>query len=157
MAIVAMYIKFMGMPSKPTTGYLLWRVSMKWRASVDRALAPLGLTHAQYSLLAPLYGMSTAGREPSQRELAEFTGLEPIYVSKLARALERAGLIDRAEHPEDTRAVRLTLTGRGREVVREAITTVHELHAELTGPIGGPDSTGNRELQETLRLLLGET
>ena len=83
----------------PTPGFLVWRLSMKWRAAVDRAVAPLGLTHAQYSVLASLYGMNRRGVFPSQRQLAEHTGLEPIYVSKLARTLERAGLLERPESP----------------------------------------------------------
>ena len=58
------------MSTEPTPGYLVWRLSMKWRVAVDRALAPLGLTHAQYVLLASLYGMERAGRRPTQRDLA---------------------------------------------------------------------------------------
>jgi hypothetical protein len=52
-------------PEDVTTGYLLWRVATKWRAAVDRAVAPLGLTHAQYSLLASLYGLSRSGTAPA--------------------------------------------------------------------------------------------
>ena len=63
---------------------------MRWRSAIDRAITPLGLTNAQYSVLAPLLGMERSGRRPSQRQLADFTGLEPLYVSKLARALEQA-------------------------------------------------------------------
>jgi transcriptional regulator with XRE-family HTH domain len=44
---------------------------MKWRVAVDRAVGPLGLTHAQYSLLASLYGMTRDGQQPSQRQLAD--------------------------------------------------------------------------------------
>src|SRR5882672_7682555 len=91
----------------PTIGSLVWRLSMKWRAVLDRAVAPLGLTHAQYSLLASLYGLTRSGARPSQRELADFSGLEPMYVSKLARTLERAGLVERSENPSDPRAVEL--------------------------------------------------
>ncbi|MGW1717304.1 MarR family winged helix-turn-helix transcriptional regulator, partial [Streptomyces sp. NPDC002156] len=87
-----------------TPGYLVWRLSTKWRVAVDRAVAPLGLTHAQYSLVASLYGMRRAGLRPSQRRLADHTGLEPLYVSKLARALETAGLLERARDPQDPRA-----------------------------------------------------
>ncbi|MGO4757271.1 MarR family transcriptional regulator, partial [Streptomyces sp. 2MCAF27] len=29
-----------------TAGFLVWRLSMKWRVAVDRAVVPLGLTHA---------------------------------------------------------------------------------------------------------------
>jgi DNA-binding MarR family transcriptional regulator len=138
-----------------TTGYLLWRVTTKWRAAVDRAVSPLGLTHAQYSLLASLYGLSRTGAQPSQRELADFAGLEPIYVSKLARALEQAALLERTEHPADPRAVQLRLTERGTETVLRAIAVVHALQEELSAPIGGTRSRRNRELVETLRTLLG--
>lgn len=82
-----------------TPGFLVWRLSMKWRVAVDRAVAPLGLTHAQYALVASLYGMHRAGQRPSQRQLADHTGLEALYVSKLARALETAGLLERARDP----------------------------------------------------------
>ena len=138
----------------PTTGSLLWRVTTKWRAAVDRAVAPLGLTHAQYSLLASLYGLSRGGVLPSQRELADFTGLEPIYVSKLARAVEQSGLVTRAEHPADPRAVQLRLTDKGLTAIRAAIDVVARLHEELTAPIGGTASKRNQDLVETLSLLL---
>jgi DNA-binding MarR family transcriptional regulator len=109
---------------------------MRWRVAVDRALAPLGLTHAQYVLLASLYGLDRAGQQPSQRELADQTGLEALYVSKLARALDADGLIERTRDPADTRTVRLTLTGHGREVVRPAITKVGKLLDQLLAPLG---------------------
>lgn len=137
-----------------TTGYLLWRLTMKWRAAVDRALAHLDLTHAQYSVLASLYGLSRSGARPSQRELADHTGLEPIYVSKLARALERNGLIERIEHPDDPRAVQLSLTRRGTQVVTRAIPVVRNLQDEMTAPIGGTSSRRHQELVRTLRTLL---
>jgi MarR family transcriptional regulator, organic hydroperoxide resistance regulator len=138
-----------------STGYLVWRLAMKWRAAVDRAVAPLGLTHARYSLLASLYGMSRTGARPSQRELADWTGLDPIYVSKLARALEDEGLLARTEHPGDTRAVALEITEQGTETVLRAITIVHNQLDELTSPIGGLKSDQNHELVLILRNLLG--
>src|SRR5437879_6567905 len=122
-----------------TAGALLWRLSMKWRAAVDRAVAPLGLTHAQYVLLASLYGLALSGSRPSQRELADSAGLEPVYVSRLARALETSGMIERTEDPLDPRAVELALTQHGIDAVVPAIAAVRELHKVLLAPIGGPD------------------
>ena len=138
----------------PTVGYLLWRLTTKLRAAVDRLLAPLGLTHAQYTLLASLYGFSQTGAQPSQRELADWTGLEPIFVSKLARALDQAGLIERTEHPADPRAVQLGLTDHGTDVARRAIAIVHGLQEEFTAPIGGTQSQRSRDLVGTLQTLL---
>jgi DNA-binding MarR family transcriptional regulator len=140
----------------PTTGYLVWQLSTKFRAAADRALAPLGLTHAQYALLASLHGLSRDGTRPSQRELADFSGLEAMYVSKLARSLERDQLLVRAPNRADPRAVSLALTERGEDVVARAIDVVLALQDELTAPIGGRGGARNLELIATLQTLLDE-
>jgi len=127
---------------------------MRWRTAVDRALVDVGLTHAQYSLLASLYGMARSGRRPSQRELADFTGLEPIYVSKLVRALEGDGLVGRTPHPSDTRAVQLEITAAGREVAERAIAVVHDLLETLTEPLGGTRSERTATFVGALETLL---
>lgn len=142
-----------GAPS-PTPGFLVWRLANKWRVAVDRAVAPLGLTHAQYSLVASLYGMRRAGERPSQRQLADHTGMEALYVSKLARALESAGLIDRARDPRDPRAVQLALTEEGEVVTREAIGVVQELLQHLLEPLGGLDAPRTRAFTGELTALL---
>lgn len=139
----------------PTTGSLVWRLAMRWRAAVDRAVTPLGLTHAQYSALASLSAMTAGGDRPSQRELAGYTGLDAIYISKLVRALERNGLVARVPHPSDARAVQLALTDRGNAVVGEAVVVVRALDDELTASLGGRGSAEVRALQSALRTLLG--
>jgi MarR family transcriptional regulator, organic hydroperoxide resistance regulator len=155
MATISMYsTSVLDLDQTPTPGFLVWRLSLRWRAAVDRAVAPLGLTHAQYSLLASLSGVSRAGQRPSQRELADHTGLDPIYVSKLARALEASDLVARRPDPDDSRAVRLGLTERGQEVARRAVTVVAALQDELTAPLGGVGSERTRALVETLHTLL---
>ncbi|MET8966220.1 MarR family winged helix-turn-helix transcriptional regulator [Streptomyces sp. NPDC004096] len=138
-----------------TPGFLVWRLSMKWRVAVDRAVAPLGLTHAQYALVATLFGMRRGGLRPSQRQLADHTGLEALYVSKLARALEAAGLVDRVRDPADPRAVQLSLTTEGQQVARRAIQVVQRLHEQFLQPLGGPDSARTQAFTDELRTLLG--
>jgi DNA-binding MarR family transcriptional regulator len=140
--------------TQATPGYLVWRLSMRWRVAMDRALAPMGLTHAQYSLLSSLYSLSQDGARPSQRELADFTGLDAIYVSKLARMLESGGFIVRSTHVADPRAVELSLTRTGTKVVREAIGVVRELQDHLTQPLGGSRAKRTGELVHMLRQLL---
>lgn len=138
----------------PTPGFLVWRLSMRWRAAVDRALAPVGLTHAQYAVLSSLFGMERAGLRPSQRELADHTGLETLYVSKLARSLDAGGLVERTRDPHDARTVRLALTDRGREAVRSAIATVHALVGRLLEPLGGRDDPRTAAFVRDLATLL---
>jgi MarR family transcriptional regulator, organic hydroperoxide resistance regulator len=145
----------MNAESQANAGYLVWRLSNKWRAAMDRTLAPHGLTHAQYSVLASLFGMSRDGHRPSQRELADHTGLEPVFISKLVRALEQAGFIHRATHPDDPRAVELTLTPHGETVVQGAIPAVRGLQDELTRELGGRDGAETKLLTQMLRRLIG--
>ncbi|MFG3099447.1 MarR family winged helix-turn-helix transcriptional regulator [Streptomyces sp. NPDC048182] len=138
----------------PTPGFLVWRLANRWRVAVDRALAPSGLTHAQYSLVASLYGMQRTGERPSQRRLADHTGLEALYVSKLARALEAAGLVERARDPRDPRAVQLALTEEGQAVTRRAIGVVQELLERLLEPLGGLGAERTRAFTHELTTLL---
>jgi DNA-binding MarR family transcriptional regulator len=139
---------------EPTPGALVWRLSMKWRVAVDRALVPLNLTHAQYVLLATLFGMARDGRRPSQRELADEAGLEALYVSKLARGLDVGGLVQRTRDPVDTRTVRLSLTERGHAVVEPAIAEVRVLLDRLMAPLGGRDDDRAKALVRDLSALL---
>jgi DNA-binding MarR family transcriptional regulator len=160
MLTVSMYSIGMPTPSDlppPSMGYLVWHLTLRWRAELDRALAPLGLTSAQYAVLASLYGLSQSGARPSQRELADFAGLEPMHVSKLVRALQRAGLVARAGNPADTRAVQLSVTGRGVQVVTAARATVLELEEQRLAPLGGRSSQRSGELREALLVLLRHT
>jgi len=135
-------------------GYLIWRLSMRWRAAMDRALAPMGLTQAQYSVLAPLYSMSRGGARPSQRELADLTGLDAVYISKLVRALEREGFVTRSTKAADPRAVELSLTEQGAAALQEAVKVVSELRQRLTEPLGGTAGARTAQLAEMLRQLL---
>jgi DNA-binding MarR family transcriptional regulator len=136
--------------AEATPGHLVWRLAMKWRTAVDRALTSHGLTHAQYVVLSSLVTLD----RPSQRELADHTGLEPLYVSKLARALEASGFIARTRDTVDTRTVRLTLTDRGQEVVVPAIAVVGTLLDRLLEPLGGRSGDRTAALSHELTALL---
>jgi DNA-binding MarR family transcriptional regulator len=142
------------MPEAPTPGFLVWKLALRWRAAVDRAVAPFGLTQGQYSVLASLSGVARTGGRPSQRELADHTGLEVVHMSKLVRALERRGLVARTPDPDDARAVQLSLSDDGRAVARRAVAAVRALQDELTAPLGGIDAPATHALVEVLTQLL---
>ena len=137
----------------PLTG-LVWRLSMRWQAAINRAVGPCGITHAQYSVLVPLRNLQAQGHAPSQRELADDTGLEPLYISKLVRGLEAAGLVTRTPNPFDSRSVQLALTAEGRAVTAAAVDRVVALQPALTAPLGGPGSRAIADLTAALHTLL---
>jgi DNA-binding MarR family transcriptional regulator len=138
----------------PSTGYLVWHLATRWRVALDRTLAPLALTASRYAVLASLYGFTRAGAQPSQRELADFSGFDPMYVSKLIRALEREGLVQRTENPADPRAVQLAVTAEGEERVAAGRRLVLELEERRLAPLGGRSGQRSAEFADTLQELL---
>jgi MarR family transcriptional regulator, organic hydroperoxide resistance regulator len=139
---------------RPLTGALIWRLSLKWRVAVDRALAPIELTHAQYVFLGSLLSLSQVENRPSQQALAVFSGLEPMYVSKLARSMEQAGLVKREQNLADPRALHLQLTEQGKEVFEVAFARVSDLHNLLMAPLGESGDPRRLEFRLALEELL---
>lgn len=88
--------------------------------SDDQAKA-VGLTGTQHQLLLAVRGH---GSPPSIREVAEHLLLRHHSVVELVDRAEAAGLLERADDPDDQRVVRLRLTGTGAEKV-EALASAH--------------------------------
>lgn len=99
-------------------------------------------------------GCSGRGCGPVSSRLADHTGLEPLYVSKLARTLETAGLVERTPDPGDTRAVQLSLTEEGHRVTLRAVDVVRELLDQQLAPLGGLDGADTGAFIRTLTTLL---
>lgn len=141
----------------PSVGFLVWQLSARWQLELDHALAPWGLTAAKYAVLASLYAIATAEHPPRQRELADFSGLDRIHVSKLVRSLEQAGMVARRQHPSDTRAVAVSITEAGRQTVVAARREVVALEEQRLRPLGGRTSRRSDQLVDSLHTLLRHT
>jgi DNA-binding MarR family transcriptional regulator len=79
-------------------------------------LEPLGLTYAQYLVMAVLW--EADGRTVS--EIGERLFLDSSTLSPLLKRLEAMGNVQRRRDAEDERVVRVTLTERGRALGRQA-------------------------------------
>jgi DNA-binding MarR family transcriptional regulator len=122
-------------------GFLLWHATLRWQRSIAAALKPLDLTHVQFVLLAVLWWYVTVRKErPSQRQLAEQAGTDPMMTSQVVRALERKGLLIRAPDPDDSRARRLNLTPSGRRLARRAIEVVEAVDDEFFAAVRDPEA-----------------
>jgi DNA-binding MarR family transcriptional regulator len=104
-------------------GLLLWQVTNRWQAAQRAALKPFGLTHVQFVLLASLTWLDVEG-PITQRQLADHAATDPMMTSQVLRALEKRGLVERTQHPEDKRAQALTVTRRGRSLANRAVVAV---------------------------------
>jgi hypothetical protein len=47
-------------------GFLLWRATLRWQRGIAAVLAPLGLTHVQFVLLACTSWLNAQGEDPNQ-------------------------------------------------------------------------------------------
>ena len=121
------------MPLHPndSPGFMLWHATLGWQRGIARALAPLGLTHVQFVLLACTWWLNEQGERPSQVALASQAGTDIKMTSQVVRSLERKGLIERAVDTADTRARRLRVTRTGARLAQRAIAVVEEVDAEF--------------------------
>jgi DNA-binding MarR family transcriptional regulator len=96
------------------------------RRAFDRRAAPLGVTRAQWRVLA------WVGHEPGLRQvkLADHLDVEPITLCRIVDRLEEAGLVERRRDPEDRRAWRLHLTPKGEPLVEQLRTLAGEMARE---------------------------
>jgi DNA-binding MarR family transcriptional regulator len=118
-------------------GLLLWQVTNRWQAAQRAALAPLGLTHVQFVLLATLTWLEhRAGGPLTQRELAGHAATDPMMTSQVLRVLEGMGLVERAGHPHDRRAKALRPTGAGRKLANKAVVVVERTDGEFFAALG---------------------
>jgi DNA-binding MarR family transcriptional regulator len=125
------------MPLNPgdSPGFLLWHATLRWQRDVAAALAPLGLTHVQFVLLACVWWFNSHGENPNQLALARQAGTDVKMTSQVLRTLEKKGLIERAVDPGDTRARRLTVTKSGAELAPRAIAAVERVDAAFFRPV----------------------
>jgi len=85
------------------------------RRAFDRRAAALGVTRAQWRVLARL------GREDGLRQvaLADSLDLEPITLCRMIDRLAEAGLVERRPDEEDRRAWRIHLTAKALPVIEK--------------------------------------
>ncbi len=97
-------------PIRDTTGFALAKVCKAHRGNVARCLAEIGLHVGQEMVLAELW--ETVGLRGG--ELAARLNVEPPTVTKMLRRLEKCGLVERRQNPEDARSSVVYLTDKGR-------------------------------------------
>jgi DNA-binding MarR family transcriptional regulator len=119
-------------------GFLLWQVSHRWQRAIGAALAPLGLTHLQFVLMAGTGWLAKGGTAPTQIQLAAFSRIEPMQVSQVVRLLEKKRLLARGPHPSDSRAKALRLTAAGEKLLTRALPVVETADTAFFGASGRP-------------------
>jgi len=122
-------------------GFLLWQLTNLWQHHIRCALAPLGITHVQFVLLASAAWLENTEKLVSQATLSRHARTDIVMTSQVVRTLEEKGLLTRTIHPTDTRAKVVSLTAEGREAARRAVAVVEEADDQFFKELGEQAST----------------
>ncbi len=102
----------------------------------DEALAPVGLTNGQFSLLMAL----NRPAPPPMAPVAGLLGMDRTTLTAMLKPLERAGLVGSAIDPLDRRSRRLALTAAGRQLLAKAMPIWRATHADVEAALPGIDA-----------------
>lgn len=115
-------------------GYLISDAARLMRTVFDRRVRRLGLTRAQWLVLARLHRHPGA----SQSDLADMMEVEKASAGRMVDRLERKGWIERRSDPDDRRINRLYLTPDAERISKRmrsvADGTVNDALSDLSGP-----------------------
>jgi DNA-binding MarR family transcriptional regulator len=102
----------------------------------EEAVRQFHLTPQQYSLLLALKGFPGRDRA-TVSELAERLQLRHHSVVELINRAQRQGLVARSPHPEDRRAVQISLTDEG-EALLDRLASLHRAELRRVGDLLRP-------------------
>ena len=117
--------------SNPCFCILLRQAARKSSSVYDRALAPLGINVAQFSLLRKI----ARAQSISLTELARLADLDRSTMGRNAKVLQRMDLIEQTSG-EDHRETHIALTSTGRDVVERGGPLWDQAHEEIEAQLG---------------------
>jgi DNA-binding MarR family transcriptional regulator len=126
------------------TATLLSRAAQKMRQGFESRVAHLGLRSKHYGVLALL-----EERPLTQIEIGRGLWVDRTTMVTLIDELESLGMVERERYPGDRRAYAVTLTEKGRKILREATEFVDANEAEFFAALSKPE-------REQLRALLAK-
>jgi DNA-binding MarR family transcriptional regulator len=131
-------------------GFLLWNVTTLWQVRLGGVLASFGITQTQYAILASLRSFEDRGEPPTQTHLAEHAKIEKMTLSKAIRALEDDGMLARKRSSDDSRAVNVCFTAKGRRVIERAVVEIEEADDQFFGSLPARDLARYKELSRRI-------
>lgn len=128
-------------------GFLLAQAVAHWQRSLTQVLQPMNLTPSQFLLLATAQRLSQQPEPVTQAMVAQRAHYDKMTTSKIVRALEEKGLLQRPANEQDARARSLQLTPAGLKAVVRAAWALEEFDQKFFG-------AGTMSLMKSLQQLL---
>lgn len=116
-------------------GFLLWQTTLVWQRQIKRALESYDLSHAQFVIMATLMWFEAHDYDTTQILIVNWSKLDKMTVSNSLKKLVGIGLVNRIEHETDTRAKKVSLTEKGKEMARILVPIVEGLDEVFFGKL----------------------
>lgn len=111
--------------------FTLGQVNKQWRRTLDRLLAPMGLTQA---LWMPLMHLARSPEAMRQKDLAHSLALDSSSVVRLVDGLAAQGWIERVDD-SDRRVRKIQLTPAGHAQVEAVQGLLQQARAQVLGAV----------------------
>ncbi len=116
-------------------GFLLWQTTITWQRLIKNALEPFDISHPQFVIMAILMWFEKNKYDTMQISIVNWSKLDKMTVSQSLKKLTVQKLVKRAEHKVDTRAKKVMLTDKGRELIETLIPIIESIDAEFFGQV----------------------
>lgn len=120
-------------------GFLFWKTFNSWNRLLRAELEKLGLTQAQYSILAATSYLGSTNDVVSQQSVATQLSMDKMMVSDVVKTLEKKKWLLRKPHPADARAFSLHLTSEAKQLLKQATPKVEEVDERFFGQLKRED------------------
>ncbi|RQQ23736.1 MarR family winged helix-turn-helix transcriptional regulator [Burkholderia stagnalis] len=111
--------------------YVIGSLDRLLRRHMTDALAPLGITLAQYTALSVLEARGAS----SNAQLAERSFITPQSANEVMSVMASRGFVTREADPSHGRVILLTLTGEGAAMLRECEAVLRPLESRMLGDL----------------------
>jgi DNA-binding MarR family transcriptional regulator len=123
---------------------------MLWQRKLKNGLDTIGITHAQFLLLASLQYIGTQKNIVSQQDLAKHCRIDKMMTSKILRTLQKKALLSRKKNKMDTRSKTLALSEEGEATLTKAFKIIDRIDGDFLVSLG----LNSMSFQDDLKTLL---
>jgi DNA-binding MarR family transcriptional regulator len=127
----------------PRTLYLIKRAEIEVTSRMAKALEPYDITPIQFTVL---YFVDYDKGDLSSAQLSRRFSMTPQSMNELVTVLERKKLLKKTTDPSHKRILRIALTPKGKQVLRDCNTTLDSVEEMLLQGLSAADTTNLKKI-----------
>ena len=128
-------------------GWMIQQIARQLNHSMENRLSPHGLNLRQFAVMMTVLEFDGL----TQTEIGGRFSMPPYAISRAIDHLEKAGLLERRQHPTSRRSFTIHATEKGRALAPELFNIVNDANSELTARLS---KSQREQLGQLLQALL---